>query len=115
MSKEIELVISHDVKTGKTTTYDYRFGKVRELVKDGSLRVTDIAKQTGYNKGHVSRLKEKHMSKELMRMALTELQNARDHIWLRPTNEQALTDEEMLAKIRVAIAALADALKRKNT
>jgi len=113
--KEIELVISHDVKTGKTTTYDYRFGKVRELVKDGSLRVTDIAKQTGYNKGHVSRLKEKHMSKELMRMALTELQNARDHIWLRPTNEQALSDEEMLAEIRVAIAALADALKRKGT
>ena len=54
------------------------------------------------------------MSKKLMRMALTELQNARDHIWLRPTNEQALTDEEMLAKIKTAIAALADALKRKG-
>ena len=61
MSKEIELVISHDVKTGKTTTYDYRFGKVRELVKDGSLRVTDIAKETGYNKGHVSRLRKEAM------------------------------------------------------
>jgi len=62
--KEIELVISHDVKTGKTTTYDYRFGKVRELVKDGSLRVTDIAKQTGYNKGHVSRLRKEATKKE---------------------------------------------------
>ncbi len=31
---------------------------VRELVKDPSLRVTDIAKQTGYNKGHVSRLRK---------------------------------------------------------
>jgi hypothetical protein len=64
MSKEIELVISHDVKTGKTTTYDYRFGKVRELVKDGSLRVTDIAKETGYNKGHVSRLRKEATKKE---------------------------------------------------
>lgn len=64
MSKEIELVISHDVKTGKTTTYDYRFGKVRELVKDGSLRVTDIAKETGYNKGHVSRLRKEAIKKE---------------------------------------------------
>ena len=61
VNKEIEFVISHDVKTGKTTTYDYRFGKVRELVKDGSLRVTDIAKETGYNKGHVSRLRKEAM------------------------------------------------------
>jgi hypothetical protein len=35
-----------------------RFDAVRELVKDQSLRVTDIAKQTGYNKGHVSRLRK---------------------------------------------------------
>jgi hypothetical protein len=42
-----------------------RFDAVRELVKDPSLRVTDIAKQTGYNKGHVSRLR-----KEAIRQAL---------------------------------------------
>ena len=35
-----------------------RFDAVRELVKDPSLRITDIAKQTGYNKGHVSRLRK---------------------------------------------------------
>jgi hypothetical protein len=35
-----------------------RFALVRELVKDPSLRVTDIARKTGYNKGHVSRLRK---------------------------------------------------------
>jgi hypothetical protein len=65
-SKEIELAVFYDVKTGKTTRHDGRFNTVRELVKDPSLRVTDIAKQTGYNKGHVSRLRKevkgKHMA-----------------------------------------------------
>ena len=42
-----------------------RFDTVRELVKDPSLRVTEIAWKTGYNKGHVSRLR-----KEAMRQAL---------------------------------------------
>jgi hypothetical protein len=40
---------------------------VRELVKDHSLRVTDIAKQTGYNKGHVSRLRKESIRQELCR------------------------------------------------
>jgi len=35
-----------------------RFDTVRELVKDPSLRVTDIAIKTGYHKGHVSRLRK---------------------------------------------------------
>jgi|DEB19_MinimDraft_3_1074340.scaffolds.fasta_scaffold62030_2 hypothetical protein len=35
-----------------------RFALVRELVKDPSLRVTEIAWKTGYNKGHVSRLRK---------------------------------------------------------
>ena len=56
--KEIEFVVSYDVKTGKTTRYDNRFDAVRELVKDSSLRVTEIAWKTGYNKGHVSRLRK---------------------------------------------------------
>ena len=38
-----------------------RFDAVRELVKDPSLRVTDIAIKTGYNKGHVSRLRKEAM------------------------------------------------------
>jgi hypothetical protein len=80
MSKEIELVISHDVKTGKTTTYDYRFGKVRELVKDGSLRVTDIARQTGYNKGHVSRLRKEATKKEWISLTDEEVWNAIDDV-----------------------------------
>jgi len=42
-----------------------RFDTVRELVKDPSLRVTEIAWKTGYNKGHVSRLR-----KEAIRQAL---------------------------------------------
>ena len=42
-----------------------RYKQVRELVKDPSLRVTEIAWKTGYNKGHVSRLR-----KESMRQAL---------------------------------------------
>lgn len=41
-----------------------RFEAVRKLVKDPSLRVTDIAKQTGYNKGHVSRLRKEATKKE---------------------------------------------------
>ena len=44
-----------------------RYTKVRELVKNPSLKVTEIAWKTGYNKGHVSRLR-----KEAMRQALEE-------------------------------------------
>jgi hypothetical protein len=35
-----------------------RYTKVRELVKDPSLTIKDIAQQTGYDKGHVSRLRK---------------------------------------------------------
>jgi hypothetical protein len=44
-----------------------RFDTVRELVKDPSLRVTEIAWKTGYNKGHVSRLRKAAMRQELCR------------------------------------------------
>lgn len=46
---------------------------VRELVKDPSLRVTDIAKQTGYNKGHVSRLRQQATKKEWVSLTDDEL------------------------------------------
>ena len=35
-----------------------RYFAVRALVKDESLRIKDIVKQTGYDKGHVSRLRK---------------------------------------------------------
>jgi DNA-binding IclR family transcriptional regulator len=79
-----------------------RFEAVRELVKDPSLRVTDIAKQTGYNKGHVSRLRKEATKKE----------------WV------SLTDEEVWEAIDDVLEgggwldvarALEAAIKRKNT
>ena len=46
-----------------------RYTKVRELVKDPSLTIKNIAQQTGYDKGHVSRLR-----KEFLRQAPKEKQ-----------------------------------------
>jgi hypothetical protein len=66
MNKEIEFAVFYDVKTGKTTRHDGRFDAVRELVKDHSLRVTDIAIKTGYNKGHVSRLRKEAKGKNMI-------------------------------------------------
>jgi hypothetical protein len=36
----------------------HRYFEVRMLVKDESLRIKGIVKQTGYDKGHVSRLRK---------------------------------------------------------
>ena len=52
-----------------------RFEEVRKLVKDPSLRVTDIAKQTGYNKGHVSRLRKEATKKEWVSLTNEEIQD----------------------------------------
>ena len=46
------------------------------------------------------------MSRELMKLALEELQNARDHIYLLPENEQPLTEEQILNRINAAITLL---------
>ena len=79
-----------------------RFDAVRELVKDPSLRVTEIAWKTGYNKGHVSRLRKEATKKE----------------WV------SLTDEEVWEAIDDVLEgggwldvarALEAAIKRKNT
>lgn len=43
-----------------------RYWKVRELVKDGSLKIKDIAQQTGYDKGHVSRLRKESQRKKVI-------------------------------------------------
>ena len=79
-----------------------RFEAVRELVKDPSLRVTDIAKQTGYNKGHISRLRKEATKKEWVSLTDEEVWEAIDDVlegggWLD------------VAK------ALEVAIKRKNT
>jgi hypothetical protein len=41
-----------------------------------------------------------------MKLALEELQNARDHIYLLPENEQPLTEEQILNRINAAITVL---------
>jgi hypothetical protein len=75
---------------------------VRELVKDPSLRVTDIAKQTGYNKGHVSRLRQQATKKEWISLTDEEVWNAIDDV---------LEGGGWLDVARVLEAAI----KRKNT
>jgi hypothetical protein len=42
-----------------------RYTKVRELVKDPSLTIKNIAQQTGYDKGHVSRLRKEFLRQTL--------------------------------------------------
>jgi hypothetical protein len=79
-----------------------RFEAVRELVKDPSLRVTDIAKQTGYNKGHVSRLRKEATKKEWVSLTDEEVWNAIDDV---------LEGGGWLDVAR----ALEAAIKRKNT
>jgi len=79
-----------------------RFDAVRELVKDPSLRVTDIAKQTGYNKGHVSRLRKEATKKEWVSLTDEEVWDAIDDV---------LEGGGWLDVAR----ALEAAIKRKNT
>lgn len=49
----------------------------------------------------------------LMRQALEELANARDHIWLSAENAQPLSEAEMLEKLQTAITALHKRLGEK--
>ena len=73
-----------------------RYTKVRELVKDPSLRVTEIAWKTGYNKGHVSRLRrndksEGAMSREAMKLALDMLNEIADDVYCDQKLEGVIT------------------------
>ena len=43
-----------------------RYEEVRELVKNDALRIKDIAQQTGYDKGHVSRLRKESRIEKLI-------------------------------------------------
>jgi hypothetical protein len=47
-----------------------RYELVRELVKDPELRIKDIAAQTGYNKGHVSRLRKEAALSDVITQAV---------------------------------------------
>ena len=109
-----------------------RYKQVRELVKDPSLRVTEIAWKTGYNKGHVSRLR-----KESMRQALKTEQEPVSCSYCRnshtlgavyfdqncagcvkrmtapqPRQWQGLTDEEILAELPVTTSRPATSFAR---
>jgi len=43
-----------------------RYTEVRELVKNDALMIKDIAQQTGYDKGHVSRLRKESKLQKLI-------------------------------------------------
>lgn len=86
----------------KPRSFVERYEKVRELVKDPSLKIKEIAQLTGYDKGHVSRLRKESKQKE----------------W------QGLTDQEVFEAIEDVLEgggwldvarALEAAIKRKNT
>jgi len=91
-----------------------RFVVVRQLVKDPSLRITDIAKQTGYNKGHVSRLRKesiKHHKTEKQWVGLTDEElhlkaagyaNRRKEAYLDYVKKGEKLSEEMTGWIWVA-------------
>lgn len=49
-----------------------------------------------------------------MKLAFTELQNARDYIYLLTDGKQPLTEEEMLNQINAAITALRQALETEK-
>lgn len=53
-----------------------RYKKVRELVKNPELKIKDIAEQTGYNKGHVSRLRKEARINNLIAQAVAEEREA---------------------------------------
>ena len=78
-----------------------RYTKVRELVKDPSLTIKDIAQQTGYNKGHVSRLRKELLSQALCNPTAWQCQCGKAYtvtcISSKPSKREwvSLTDEEV--------------------
>lgn len=86
----------------KPRSFVDRYEKVRELVKDPTLRVKDIAEQTGYNKGHVSRIRKQSIKKEWVCLTDQEVADVIDDV---------LEGGGWLDVAR----ALEAAIKRKNT
>ena len=78
-----------------------RYTKVRELVKDPSLTIKDIAQQTGYNKGHVSRLRKEFLRQALCNPTAWQCQCGKAYtvtcISSKPSKREwvSLTDEEV--------------------
>ena len=83
-----------------------RYTKVRELVKDPSLSIKDIAQQTGYDKGHVSRLRKEATKKEWVLLTDEEVFELAD------TN---LYDGGKNYGVLAFAKAIEQALKEKNT
>ena len=83
-----------------------RYTKVRELVKDPSLSIKDIAQQTGYDKGHVSRLRQQATKKEWVLLTDEEVFELAD------TN---LYDGGKNYGVLAFAKAIEQALKEKNT
>ena len=83
-----------------------RYTKVRELVKDPSLTIKDIAQQTGYDKGHVSRLRKEATKKEWVLLTDEEVFELAD------TN---LYDGGKNYGVLAFAKAIEQALKEKNT
>ena len=83
-----------------------RYTKVRELVKDPSLTIKDIAQQTGYDKGHVSRLRKEATKKEWVSLTDEEVSEIIDR---EIGFNSCWGPEEAFAR------AVEQALKEKNT
>ena len=60
-----------------------RYVQVRELIRNPALKIKDIAAMTGYNKGHISRLRKQIVIADQIREA---------------AQRKPLTDEEILNK-----------------
>ena len=62
--------------------HDDRYFEVRALVKDESLRIKDIVKQTGYDKGHVSRLRKASKLDKLIADAVAAEREKSLRLWM---------------------------------
>ena len=60
----------------------HRYFEVRMLVKDESLRIKDIVKQTGYDKGHVSRLRKASRIDKLIADAVAAEREKSLRLWM---------------------------------
>ena len=97
-----------------------RYTKVRELVKDPSLTIKDIAQQTGYNKGHVSRLRKEsmrqaegkeHINREPMKHIKTWNERCEEH----PDHQERIISERMIqARMQEEIDELRQALETER-
>lgn len=103
------------------STHLRRYWKVRELVKDGSLKIKDIAQQTGYDKGHVSRLRKESQRKKVIadavaaeREACAQLCEKRAEGWLAVRNARTIDEGCMHSAAKGEAQALAAAIRARG-